>query len=394
MDLPSSEFRYHRCNSRIWVTLFLLLLGSHRSIHANAAFLPFFSRQSETNEVNIAYFLQVSEENLILLPRLLRVLWHEENVYVIHFDKKISEWEREHVRLSLFRKGSRYSENVIVIDSEPVTYRGISMVLNNLNAMQAAMDAQVDWTFFINLSGSDYPLLSPQEQRRLLAADDFAKRNRSFFSVSNSTWWSRSKEFRYDRLFVDTSLAFNDSTAEIIDTFTEQPLSNLLNFTFVAAEAWMILHRRFVDHLLRNGRSRRMLLTFSTSVEAEEHYFTTVAYNEPLFNQSVVPHALRHVVWRHKGVHSGQHPYYVDAKNETDGSWVFKDSIANSGCFFTRKILNANSPLLDWIDTHVSGVSTTSVVEDDVKRFQEKASNFISCIGGLTGNPEADPCLQ
>lgn len=344
--------------------------------------------------MNIAYFLQVSEENLVLLPRLLRVLWHENNVYVIHFDKKISEWEREHVRLSLFRKGSRYSDNVIVIESEPVTYRGISMVLNNLNAMQAAMDAHVEWTFFINLSGSDYPLVSPQQQRRLLAIDDFALGNRSFFSLSNSTWWTRSKQFRYDRLFVDTSLAFNDSTAEVIDTFTEQPLSNLLNFTFVAAEAWMILHRSFVDHLLRNGRARRMLLTFSTSVEAEEHYFTTVAYNEPMFNQSVVPHALRHVVWRHNGVHSGQHPYYVDTRNDSDGSWLFKESIANSGCFFTRKILYPNSPLLEWIDTHVSGVSNTGIAQDNVNRFLEKASKFLSCIGGLSGAPGPYPCLE
>lgn len=353
------------------------------------------SKSLETHEVNIAYFLQVSEENLILLPRLLRVLWHENNVYVIHFDKKIPEWEREHVRLSLFRKRSRYSENVVVIDSEPVTYRGISMVLNNLNGMQAAMDAEVEWTFFINLSGSDYPLVSPLQQRRLLATNDFAERNRSFFSISSSSWWNSSKTFRYDRLFVDTSLAFNDSTAEVVDTYTAQPLSHLLNFTFVAAEAWMILHRRFVDHLLRNGRARRMLLTFSASVEAEEHYFSTVAYNEPAFNGSIVPHALRHIVWQHNGIHSGQHPYYVDEKNESDGSWIFKDRIASSGCFFTRKVLSANSPLLNWIDANVSGVAPSAVSEADVQQFLERVTRFLSCLGGpLREEQNTTPCFD
>lgn len=345
-------------------------------------------------EVDIAYFIQVSQENLLLLPRLLRALWNDKNIYVVHFDKKIPEWERDHVRSSLFRNRGEYRNNVIILESEPVTYRGISMVLNNLNAMQAAMDSSVPWTFFINLSGSDYPLVSPENQRQLLSRSDFAVRNRSFFTLSNTSWWNRAKEFRYDRLFVDTSLALNDSDAHMIDTFVSQPLSNILNFTFVAAEAWMILHRQYVDYLLRSSLARRMLLSFSFSIEPEEHYFSTVAFNDVTFNISMVPHALRHIVWRYNGVHSGQHPYYIDELNDTNGAWIFQDSIYSSACFFTRKILRENSPLLDWIDQHVSGVAPSGVVQTDVNDFLARTSRFLDCLGTLSSGQEAAVCLD
>lgn len=267
------------------------------------------------------------------------------------------------------------------------------MVLNNLNAMQAAIDHAIPWTFFINISGADYPLVSPMHQRRFLAAHDFVSQNRSFFSFSERAWWHRSKTFRYDRLFTDTSLAFNDSDAQVIDSFTPQPLSQIHNFTFVASEAWMILHRSFVQYLLKSATSRRMLLAFAFALEPEEHYFPTVIYNERRFNMTTVPHALRHVVWTHEGKHAGQHPYYVDRRGQEEGTWTFRNSIVNSGCFFTRKIRFADSTLLDWIDTHVSGVASAAVMSTEVNAFLERVSAVLSCLVGLHGAQRAAPCF-
>lgn len=354
-----------------------------------------FSMSVRPNDklVTIAYFIQISEPTITLLPRLLRVLYDPSNTYIVHFDKKIPEWQRTHAASSLFNSDKRYEDNVHILPSESVTYRGISMVLNSLNAMQAAADHSADWTYFINISGSDYPLLSPTNQRRLLSDFDFAERKRSFFSISPKDWWTESKTYRYDRLFTDTSLSFNESEHRIVDSYTDQPLSTVHNFTFVAAEAWMLLHRDFVDFLLKSPFSRRMLLAFAYALEPEEHYFAVVAYNTPRFNDSTVPHALRHVEWVHNGKHSGQHPYYVDALDDDGKTWSFQHKIENSGCFFTRKIRNKDATILEYLDKHVNGVHDKAVT-NDVDRYFKLTRKKLECVSQLTIADYADVCFH
>lgn len=344
-------------------------------------------------QVNIAYFIQVSGETVILLPRLLRTMWHPYNLYVVHFDKKIPLERRNKMQAALFLKNPHYKSNVHILEAEPVTYRGISMVLNIYSAMQACIDHPIRWTFFINISGADYPLVSAVNQRRLLAMHDFTTKNRSFLTVSEKNWWSASKTFRYNRLFIDTSLSFNDSVPhEVIDSATDQPLAQFNNFTFVAAEAWMILHRSVVSYFLKSSSARRLYTSFTASLEPEEHFFPTAIYNEPKLFKNTVPHALRHVIWSHNAVHAGQHPYNVDTLSE-DNTWVFREHIAKSGCFFTRKITTPDSDLLNWIDFHINGFDTQRSYKPDVDAFLHRVTAILDCIAVLQMDEPADKCF-
>lgn len=348
---------------------------------------------SDVNEVNIAYFIQVSEATITLVPRLLRVLWHPKNTYIVHFDKKIPDWQREHATASILRskQNARYRANVFVLPPEVITYRGISMVINSMSAMQAAVDRSEDWDFFINISGSDYPLISPTNQRLLLAENDFKKRARSFLSISVRSWWTESKGYRYTRLFTDTSLSMNGTQAELIDSYTAQPLASRLAFEFVAAESWMILHRSLVKYLLTSAQSRRYFAAFAYAAEPEEHYFATVAYNTPEFNSTLVRHAMRNVNWMYKGKHAGQHPYFVDA-SDSNGKWIFKDTVKDSGCFFTRKISIENSKFLDWIDTELNGVADNAQ-RDKVDENLQRARSRLECISQKATGEEAAKCF-
>lgn len=345
------------------------------------------------DEVPIAYFIQISDATLVLLPRLLRTMWHEGNTYIIHFDKKIPTWQRTHAESSFYKGNPKYKVNVHVMESETITYRGISMVLNNLNAMQAALDHGSEWQYWINISGSDYPLVSPINQRKLLATNDFSEKKRSFFSIAEREWWTESKVFRFDRLFTDTSVGFNETDSQMVDSYTDQPISRIANFTFVAAEAWMILHRSFINYLLTSGFARRMLIAFAYSLEPEEHYFASVAWNSH-HNVTTAPHALRHVTWIHKGVHSGQHPYYVDQRDGDGKTWTFLPAIEESGCFFTRKIREQDSGLLSYLDTHVNGVAKNAV-EKDVNNYLGTVSMLIDCVANLqSGQLASNFCNQ
>lgn len=381
---------------------FLVLLFDAASIRTTVAHwsgqqlsgksLLFSRGEDREPEASLAYFIQISESTVALLPRLLRVVWHPENVYVVHFDKKIPEWQRSHAEAALFKGNKKYDSNVKVMKSETVTYRGISMVLNLLSAMQAALDLGDDWKYFINISGSDYPLVSVENQRRLLGQEDFLDRNRSFFSFSNEGWWEESKEYRFDLLYTDTSLSFNDSESDVIPTHKEQPIAKTAAFTFVAAEAWMMLHREFVNFLLSSSYARRMLLSFSYSLEPEEHYFASVAFNNKLFNESNIAHAMRHVQWVHEGKHSGQHPYYIDQR-EPDGKWTFRKEVEDSSCFFTRKIRVQDSGLLSYIDTHISGVGKNPIMKD-VNDYLGRVTTTLHCLAILPTGDFYGPCFK
>ncbi|CDF40313.1 Xylosyltransferase, family GT14 [Chondrus crispus] len=348
--------------------------------------------QARAAPVSIAYFLQISEPTLALLPRLLRSVYHDDNLYVVHFDKKIPLWQRRHAETILFKGSPRYKHNVRLLPSEVVTYRGISMVLNLLSAMHLALDAHPDWTYFINLSGSDYPLVSVHNQMSLLASRDFSARNRSFFSFAEPDWWKDSKRFRYDRLYTDTSLSFNDSESAVVDSYSDQPISDVAAFTFAAAEAWMILHRDFASFVLGDSYARRMLLAFAYSLEPEEHFFATVAYNHPRFNTSNVSHSLRHVAWMHHGVHSGQHPYYIDQQEPDGKTWTFREEIENSACFFTRKVRVQDSGLLTYIDTHVNGISDNpnSIT---VNAYLAKVNKALDCVVDMPNGAYGGNCF-
>lgn len=353
---------------------------------------PYVTRRQDPSEANIAYFIQISESTLTLLPRLLKSIWHPKNTYLVHFDMKIPEWQRTHARAVLFRKTRKYDSNVHIMESEMVTYRGISMVLNILSALQVACEKSDDWDFFINVSGSDYPLVSVRNQRALLASEDFVGRNRSFFSYSEKEWWDESHEYRFERIFTDTSLSFNESTNQVLDSYIDQPMARSHNFTFTAAEAWMILHRSYAEYILSSSVARRMLLAFSSSLEPEEHYFSTLAYNVEVFNNSVVPHALRHVVWVHNGQHSGQHPYYLDSKQADGKTWTFWRELKNSGCFFARKFRIQDSALLDLIDSDISGIGKNSNTKS-VNAYMQRVQSVVRCLAKLTSEDYGVQCF-
>ena len=313
------------------------------------------------DEIDIAYFVQASEATLPLLPRLLRTIWHPKNHYVIHFDAKISPWQREYATSVMLRNLPNH-ENVRIMPSEVITYRGISMAINTMNAMQFALDSG-EWEYFINISGADYPLVSPGKQRELLVP--FSRRNASFIALAPNAWAEKALEYRGSRLFTDTSLSMSGNNSELVDSGVSHPLRSILGYKFAAAEAWMIQHRSFVEYMLKSAKARRFFAAFAYIAEPEEHLFPTVAVNTPQFNDTLVTDAFRAVFWESPtGTRAGQHPFKID-EQDAQGNWIFLNSLRSSGMLFARKVSKQNSALLDIIDREMSGVAQHSV--DSVK---------------------------
>lgn len=96
------------------------------------------------------------------VKRVLQAVYHPMNYYVLHLDLEASDGERlELAKYVKSEKVIRDFKNVMVIGkADLVTYKGPTMIAATLHAVAILLKQAKDWDWFINLSASDYPLMS------------------------------------------------------------------------------------------------------------------------------------------------------------------------------------------------------------------------------------------
>lgn len=109
-----------------------------------------------------AYLVSGSKGDLEKIWRTLKALYHPRNQYVVHLDLEAPAEERLELA-SRVEKEPTFSKigNVYMnTKANMVTYRGPTMVANTLHACAILLKKNKDWDWFINLSASDYPLVT------------------------------------------------------------------------------------------------------------------------------------------------------------------------------------------------------------------------------------------
>lgn len=109
-----------------------------------------------------AYLISGSAGDGGMLRRTLQALYHPNNQYVVHLDAESSPEERLDlhkfvVNHPIFRK---FKNVRMITKANLVTYRGPTMVANTLHAAAILLKKGGEWDWFINLSASDYPLVT------------------------------------------------------------------------------------------------------------------------------------------------------------------------------------------------------------------------------------------
>lgn len=317
---------------------------------------PDYTMMDDT-EAHIAFFIQLSPATVRLAPRLIDKLWHTENVIVIHVDAKAPHAEYAQLRARF--SGAPFS-NVHFLPREPITYMGVSMLLNTLSAMEFLLGLPQRWDYFINLSGSDYPTVSVHNMRRLLGQPRVLRQRVSFMQLAPSkSFWEDMKKSRFDMQFADPALGLAPRAPsvshDLVSTFKRHPLAARLGVTFLQAEAWIIGHRSLVRAAARGAFARRLLVLLSDMKDPEEHFFPMLAWNDPTLNRTLAHHAMRAVFWHLNGLSSGQHPFIVEDHVGEDGSFAFWPKIRRAPVLFARKFKTPDSPLMELIDRHKSG---------------------------------------
>lgn len=124
--------------------------------------LPLESNQNLNSTLPcFAYLISASKGDVGKLKRLLRSLYHRRNHYLIHLDLEAPE--EEHLEMARFVAGEPLFQpegNVMMVGKPNlVTYRGPTMLATTLHAMALLLRC-CRWDWFINLSASDYPLVT------------------------------------------------------------------------------------------------------------------------------------------------------------------------------------------------------------------------------------------
>nr|DAD29150.1 TPA_asm: hypothetical protein HUJ06_030618 [Nelumbo nucifera] len=141
--------------------------------------------------VTFAYLISASEGDVEKLKRTLLALYHPGNYYLLHMDNGAPEME--HLELAEFVSGNpvfaQFDNVWIVGKPNLVTYRGPTMLATTLHAI-AMLLRTCKWDWFINLSASDYPLVTQDD---LIDAFSNLPRDLNFIQHSSRLGWKQSK---------------------------------------------------------------------------------------------------------------------------------------------------------------------------------------------------------
>ncbi|CAL9778142.1 unnamed protein product [Musa acuminata subsp. burmannicoides] len=294
----------------------------------------------------LAYFISGSKGDLDRLWRTLRALYHPRNLYVVHLDLESPASER--LRLisrvaneTLFAKVG----NVHVIKkSNLVTYRGPMVIANALHACAVLLKKGGQWDWFINLSASDYPLVTQDD---ILHTFSSLPRNISFVEHTSRLDWKEDQRAR--PLIVDPGLYMSKKTDILwVSQRRETPTA----FKLFTGSAWVALSREFVEFCVWgwDNLPRRLLMYYTNFISSSEGYFQTVICNAPEFSNTVANHDLHYIAW---DVPPKQHPRVLTMADMS--------KLVGSNAPFARKF-RRDEPVLDKIDAELLGRANGSFV--------------------------------
>jgi hypothetical protein len=230
-----------------------------------------------SNQVTIAYFILVHRfpEQF---KRLFKALYHPENHYLIHLDKKASIEIYDDIKDFLTDFPSTY-----ILESENVVWGGYSMVQAELNGMNYLLKLNLEWDFFINLSGQDYPLKSQKIIREYLTKN----KGNNFLKIADQLAVRPETMNRIENHFTETADGFSDIT------YKRAYLKDVVPYI---GGQWMILTRQCCEFICNSGEAKKFEDYYKNTLIADESFFQTVLMNTS-FDGVLINDDKRAIIW-------------------------------------------------------------------------------------------------
>nr|XP_010934023.1 beta-glucuronosyltransferase GlcAT14B [Elaeis guineensis] len=285
----------------------------------------------------LAYLVSGSNGDGHSLKRALLSLYHPANRYVVHLDLEAPLDERQdlHDFIAGHPVFSAVGNVKMITKANLVTYRGPTMVANTLHAAAVLLREGGDWDWFINLSATDYPLVTQDD---LLHTFSYLPRDLNFIDHTSNIGW---KEFhRAKPIIIDPGL-YMLKKADVF--YIPQRRSVPTAFKLFTGSAWMALSRSFIDYCIWgwDNLPRTVLMYYANFLSSPEGYFHTVICNAQEFRNTTVNHDLHFISWDNP---PKQHPHYLTIKHMR--------GMIDSNAPFARKFPK-DDPVLDKIDAEL-----------------------------------------
>lgn len=319
------------------------------------------SRVSKSEPPRFAYLISGTNGDSQRMMRTLQAVYHPRNQYILHMD--LEALPREMLDLIMSVKNDpvfREIDNVYVLEkSNMVTYRGPTMIATTLQAIAILLKKSASWDWFINLSASDYPLMTQDDMLHVFSN---MSRNLNFIEHTKIHGWKLNRRAR--PIIVDPGLYLSKKSGIF---WTTQRRSVPTSFKLFTGSAWAILSRSFVEYCIWgwNNLPRTILMYYTNFISSPEGYFHTVICNTEEYHHTAINHDLHYIAWDSP---PKQHPKSLNIKDF--------ENMVNSSAPFARKFAK-DDPVLDKIDRELLGRTN---------RFSPGAW----CIGSSEGG--VDPC--
>ncbi|GER43153.1 Core-2/I-branching beta-1,6-N-acetylglucosaminyltransferase family protein [Striga asiatica] len=294
---------------------------------------------SELEPPRLAYLISGTKGDSKRMMRTLQAVYHPRNQYILHMDLEAPP--RERLNLTMWVKNEPTFNDVgnvrVMTQSNLVTYKGPTMIACTLQAIAILLRESSSWDWFINLSASDYPLVTQDD---LLYVLSNVSRNLNFIELMQIVGWKINQ--RAKPIIVDPGLYMSKKSNLF---WTSQRRSVPTAFKLVTGSAWVVLTRSFVEYCIWGWDSlpRTALMYYTNFVSSPEGYFHTVICNSPDFRATAVSHDLHYISWDNP---PKQHPRTLSVKDF--------DQMVNSSSAFARKF-RADDSVLDKIDRELLG---------------------------------------
>lgn len=242
--------------------------------------VPEFDKSTESKKmkhISIAYLILVHRfpEQF---KRLFKGIYDSNNCYLIHLDKKADKEFYDDIKEFLSGFPNSY-----ILESENVVWGGYSMVQVELNGMKYLLDINVEWDYFINLSGQDFPLKSQNIIREFLTEN----KGKNFLKCANQLLERPDTMNRVENYFVETETGF---------TGTPYKREFLENVTSYIGGQWMILTRECCDFICNNEEVKKFEDYYRNTLIADESFFQTVLMNSS-FDGEIINDDKRAIIW-------------------------------------------------------------------------------------------------
>ncbi|XP_051118192.1 beta-glucuronosyltransferase GlcAT14A [Andrographis paniculata] len=284
---------------------------------------------------SLAYFISGSANESRQIIRLLYAVYHPLNHYLLHLDGSASQTDRDALAVTVQSvRLFRAARNVHVIGKgNNVCPDGPSALSATLHGASIMLRLSADWDWFINLSASDYPLVTQDD---LLHIFSYLPRNLNFVNHTGYIGWRELKKLK--RIIVDPALSLTEKT-EIFFATQKRQLPDA--YRLFIGPSTTVLSRKFIEFCIlgTDNLPRALLMYVSNTPASASMYFPTVLCNAHQFNWTTINHGLHYT-----SLDSRQRRVLLNSSNFAE--------IIDSGAAFASPF-PANDPFLDRIDREV-----------------------------------------